>query len=255
MQTSIKPYIGIAGFMNRYEVDSVAKFILPHDIPLMVGVLVSRRSLRNEPTRHPRRYPCPADIASICGGRAGVTNLVHYYTGRPNELLGDLLKLDEIAGEHCHGFQLNVAWPPPKILEKYRRKYPGKILVLQCGAKALGEAGDHPPDVAKKVKEYDGLIDHVLIDQSGGQGKPFHHYFAAWCFSEIRGQMKVGLGVAGGLNAENLDSSLRPLIARFGSTFSVDVESGVRDRYGDLDIAEAAQYYKKACQMFSQAIA
>jgi hypothetical protein len=130
-------------------------------------------------------------------------NLIHYATyDRPN-LSDQLKKLVEVGGPFLNGFQLNVCWPNPFDLEEIAQ-YKLRI-VLQVGAKAL-EQSSSPGSFREILGAYDGLITDVLIDPSGGLGKPFDVELAHSRLAIIREYFpKLGFGVGGGLSAETIE--------------------------------------------------
>jgi len=116
-----KSYIGITGFMSRQEVQEAQDAIPPgSDRLLMVGVLVSSKTMRGEGNKHPGRYPAIEKVRGIFTGHPQVLNLVHFNTKEPDFLEEHLRKVAMSSGPFFHGFQLNIAWPAPRMLEGYR---------------------------------------------------------------------------------------------------------------------------------------
>lgn len=212
--------VGITGFTTRAEVDA-ARAVLSADIPLMVGVLVSEKSLRGERPRLWRRYPRPEDVAGIFSDDPRCLNLIHYCADEPPGPT-TLDHLITTAGPHLHGFQFNGAWPKPATLALLS----GRHVVLQV------RPIDGDPDALDRLRAaFDALRKcraHVLIDGSGGRGIPLHPDVAdAWGMT-IRGHFgnDVGLVFAGGLGPEHLWRLAAP-IQDFNA--SIDVEGPVRD--------------------------
>jgi phosphoribosylanthranilate isomerase len=216
----------------------------------MVGVLVSGKTLKGLPNKYPRRYPKPAHIQNIFTSHPDVLNLIHYSTDEPEVLMDEMFRAQEAAGQNCHGFQLNVPWPAKKTLMSYKKAafFTSKVIVLQCGKQALLQCDFSANKIAKRVKEYDGLIDYVLVDPSGGLGHRFDTPFARRCFEELEKLSTLGFGIAGGLKVDNL-RRLQPLIRQF-SDFSIDAESGLRDQDDNLDTETAGAYLKEAYAEF-----
>ena len=221
-----KPYIGITGFMSRGEVE-LALTALPHDSDLlvMVGVLASSKTLRGIPNKWPRRYPGMGEIGGIFPGGRNTLNLIHFNTKDRDSLFTDMYNVQDRAGPYCHGLQLNVPWPEVDILARYRdhAALSRNTIVLQCGEKALDEVDRSPAKLVERVQKYEGLIDYVLIDPSGGLGKDFDEMFAHNCLLALSrdGPDSIGMGIAGGLHAGNI-VRLHGLLEAF--EFSIDAE-------------------------------
>jgi hypothetical protein len=242
-------YIGMTGFSTREQVEAV----LAHRSKsakhyLMIGVLVSHKSLHGQPLDQPKRYPPREVLGDIFTDGKQLLNLLHFNTNAPEQLLDDMLLAQDLAGIFCHGFQLNMMWPDIKILQGYRKFCPTQVLVLQCGKRALEQAGS-PQALADRVGKYEGLIDYVLIDGSGGLGLPFDEILVKEYFSELSKLSGIGFGVAGGLEPGSL-YRLHPVWRKF-SNFSIDAESGLRinDKFS---IHIASQYLSIAEEIFKQ---
>ena len=241
--------------MTHQEVGCVLG-ALPEDSDrlVMIGVLVSSKTIRGEANKWPMRYPVPDALCRIFPSYEyqNLLNLLHFNTKEPEKLFEQMCVAQELAGPYCHGFQLNIAWPHKNTLKRYLRfaaAYEKKI-VLQCGGKALDLCGRSPAKIAERVREYEGLVEYVLIDPSGGLGQEFDLTFAANCFRELQKVESIGFGIAGGLHADNLDR-LRPLLREFPD-FSIDAEGRLRDADDNLDIDKARAYLKAADVLFRE---
>lgn len=247
-----KSYVGITGFTYPQQITNVLRTAsLPDsDVLVMVGVLVSNRTMKGATNKWPNRYPSPERLKTIFAPRPGLLNLVHFNTDQPKSLFDDLRYVQDLVGQHCDGFQLNMAWPDPRMLERYQSDGVStrKIVVLQCGSAAMKEVSD-PNDLARRLYDYEGLIDYVLIDPSGGHGVEFdsaHVHSIFSCLSQ-EAPGSIGFGVAGGLSAATL-SRLEPLLAEFD--FSIDAEGKLRDVHDDLVVSTAALYLRRAIELY-----
>lgn len=169
-------YVGITGFMSQKEVESVLNVLpLSSDRLLMVGVLGSHKTLfQGLQNKWPNRYPKADDVAGAFQKHPLALNLLHYNTKEPETLFVQMDCATKIAGSNFQGFQLNVAWPSPRSLGLYREQHPKMQIVLQVGHGAFEQIGNSPENLARKVaSEYIGLVDYLLLDPSGGYGKPF----------------------------------------------------------------------------------
>ena len=247
-----KPYIGITGFMASGEVAEVLGS-MPKDCErlLMVGVLASQKTLRGEQNKWPNRYPAMDQIAGIFQPHPLALNLLHYHTRDKETLYEDLMRLTDIAGEHLHGFQLNIMWPSTILLHKYKLAHPEMKLVLQLNSEILDEALiTHPEVVAEKILYwYSKLVDYVLLDPSGGTGTPLDSMLTfIYAEAVAADNPDLGLVVAGGLGHESLN-----LVSWIASKFpnvSIDAEGRLRDKDDMLDLALAKNYLAKALELF-----
>jgi len=237
------PYIGITGFMSHGEVTEVfSAFPVQPEYSLMVGVLASQKTLQGRTNKWPNRYPKVEEISSIFPLNLRALNLIHYNTKELDTLYDQLVKMTELGGPHFDGFQLNIAWPEPDILHRYRQDFQLSTIVLQMGAKALAMVDHFPELLADRVTaEYRGLIDYVLIDPSGGLGKPFDPEDVGRYIKALKEkETGIGLGAAGGLSPGTIDL-IRPLAANFPG-ISIDAEGRLRDSDDHMDLDVTKEY-------------
>jgi len=247
-----KPYIGITGFMDRTEVEHILQDILPAiSRRIMIGVLATLNTLRGRPAKRPNRYPPVQRIRDIFTDHPAALNLIHYATDGRDTLADQLLEMTEAGGPRLHGFQLNIAWPDPDQLWRYLTKHPDKMIVLQVGGRAFEAVRHSPERLAQKLAdEYYGLIDHVLLDLSGGHGRPLDAGTMGDFLRAVRaGNRETGLGIAGGLGPESVVSILDGLPGEFPD-LCVDAEGRLRDENDDLDLGRAGAYLWLALQLF-----
>lgn len=243
-------YIGITGFMSLGDALHVLNAVPVNAGRLvMIGVLASLKTMRGIQNKWPNRYPTMDKISGIFPDHPSALNLIHYNT-KEKETLGDqLVAMTEFGGANMHGFQLNIAWPSLDVLAEYRKAYPEKQVVLQIGGHAFEMVNHSPEQLAARVAEYDEVVEYVLLDPSGGYGKPFdperaRNYLTALQASDI----DVGLGVAGGLSPTTLDL-VEPLAREF-PRLSIDAEGRLRTPEDHLALNLAGEYLRKAFDMF-----
>ncbi len=217
----------------------------------MVGVLMSDKTLNGIPNSYPNEFPLIHDVSSIFLSDQRVLNLIHYNTHQRDELHGQLAQAKIFGGPNCHGFQLNIDWPNVSYLEKFRKRYPKLVIVQQLSAKVMADTP--PAAMAQRLSgEYANLIDHVLLDGSGGFGKPLdlglcESYLDA--FMRIRLHRKLGIGIAGGLCADEL-ARIAPLVRAY-PRLNIDAQGKLRTADATaLDISKCTDYLLAAAEMY-----
>ena len=242
-------YIGVSGFMSRAEVDLALAAFPPADRLLMVGVLASSKTLAGTQNNYPRRYPMRDDIAGIFSDDPRCLNLVHYATGGesdPEELADALYEAIRYGGPHCHGLQVNAAWPPVGALREIREHLPDRRIVLQLGPGVL--AAGPTVDFVRRLDTYDGAVTDVLIDASGGRGLPIDLHTATRWLCEVGERIDAGRGIAGGLCAEAVPT-IADLLYFEEYGVSIDAEGRLRDDAdggGNLDLDKVRRYLAAA---------
>lgn len=249
------PYIGVTGCMSRCEVDRVLE-VFPDNLgrKLMIGVLISDKTFRGISVRRPNRYPNPGDIGGIFSQDSKALNLLHFHAGMedPEKLLDQLLEITNLGGNNLHGLQLNMKWPDRDVLMRYRERHPSKVLVLQCGSGALQSAGNDPRSLTRMVLDYVDVCEYVLIDPSGGEGKPLIPKVAIdyldHLYDRLDGSMRCV--VAGGLGMPGKTTNLLREIFEIFPNTSVDVEGNIRDQPGDnLNPERACKYVREVSRL------
>lgn len=226
MTKKVGPYVGVTGFMSRAKViEALAMVPQGSTRRLMVGVLMSSKTLAGQSNRWPGRYPKKETIADIFIADPRALNLIHYNTDHPETLLTQLMEITELAGPHLDGFQLNTAWPPISQLEDYRKTYPEKFLLLQVGGKAMTQV-ESMERFTELVGAYLPMIDAILIDPSGGKGEALDAVKGVEYLHAVREYPTLGIGIAGGLGPDTLHL-LDPLVREFPK-LSIDAEGRLR---------------------------
>ena len=245
------PYIGITGFTTRAEVDAVTA-ALPESPSrlLMCGVLLSNALLSGESSDAPNRCPRPDAIAGIFSDDSRCVNLVHYRPRAGVNLADALARASETGGPNCHGVQINatrgVPWPDPAALVEYRERCRPQRVVLQAGREAMASVDGDPARLAKRCAEYVGIVTDVLVDASEGLGLPLDATRSADYLDALATTAPgLGLVVAGGLSAENIDELLSPLLPRWADA-SIDAEGRLRDAEDRLDVGASVAYLEAA---------
>lgn len=256
---NVIPYVGITGFISDDEIKKILNE-LPSDRNLprhvMIGALASHKTLNGEQNKHPNRYPPVGQIANIFGWHVNVFNVIHYSSKHPESLLDQLTRLVDFGGGYLEGIQLNMAWPDPRVLEKFGEEcfppFHWRGFILQVGNRAFELVNNSPKRLAEKIAgEYRALIDYVLLDSSGGTGKLLNGEELAPYLEELYGAVpELGIGVAGGLSYETLHV-IRSLAEKY-PRLSIDAEGRLRDENDNLDCVAAKDYLAAALEIFGE---
>lgn len=218
--TSAKRYIGITGIVTHADVDTIAACaaLLPPDIRLMAGVLVSSKTLTGEPTES-RRYPTLTEAMYLLSGLSDFAwPVVHYNTRATGlDLRMEIMELLAFLPE-ARGIQLNVAAPNPDMVARAMLDHPDVELILQVNRASVPSG--LVSDVHAYVAKYSAQ--HALLDRSGGTGKSLD---VSWMAAVLPGLAAWARpAVAGGLGPDS-----GPVVASLpGGLFSVDAESRSR---------------------------
>lgn len=118
------------------------------------------------------------------------------------------------------------------IPNKYPNRYPAINKIADIFPK-------HPSTlnlIPYNAGEYAEVVDYVLLDHSGGHGKPFNPECAHNYLRELKTKNPgIMLGVAGGLSPTTLNL-VKPLIREFPN-LSIDAESNLRTHTDHMDLA------------------
>lgn len=229
-----KPYVGITGVTTRLQSEAISKYAeelgWPLTTQIMIGVLASYKGLRGQ-LANPKQYPAVKQIGTVLINDRGFLNLVHYnsradgLSAQLTEVLSDAIWAD--------GVQLNIPWPHPDALRRFRnRTY--MTVVQQISMRAYRMAGGTPGRMVKHLAAYEGLIEHVLIDPSGGTGHVFDVEYAKTVLAAlVDSQLEFKWGIAGGLGMDNI-GRLRPLLDIYPD-LSWDAQARLRSADDQLD--------------------
>ncbi len=254
MAKKVDPYVGVTGFMSKNEVEEALK-VVPRNSKrrLMVGVLLSDKTLRGERNKWPGRYPKKENISEIFTSYPQVLNLIHYNTDYPDTLSLQLAEITKIADPNFDGFQLNTAWPPIAELWRYRNANPNKFLLLQMGDKALKKIDSYgclaESYLEDRFTDYSWVIDAVLVDPSGGKGQPLNSAKGAKYLRGLRAYPLLGIGIAGGLGPDSL-RLIEPLLREFPN-LSIDAEGKLRTPKPEdaLNMEATKSYLERAFEL------
>ncbi|HMQ02140.1 MAG TPA: hypothetical protein PKD79_03685 [Candidatus Doudnabacteria bacterium] len=257
-----EPYIGVTGIFTEYDLAillgsafSGGNTEFPDGYQLMVGVLASGKTLDGIPSeRFPNRYPAIESIPDLFAAGNDLLNLIHFNSREPN-FSSQLEKLVRVCGPNLAGFQLNICWPDPIEIMKFREAGHDHAIVLQIGESAFKSIEEDPRALANKLgNEYKGLVDYILLDPSGGEGKEMDISRTDSYLEKLYGlelNNSIRFGIAGGLHSGNLEK-IRPLVEKYDS-LSIDAEGKLRHKSDDtMNHEELQNYLIAAKKLFNQ---
>jgi hypothetical protein len=241
-------YVGITGIVTEDDVETVrqAAAIVRTRAPhrrLMAGVLVSWKTLCGRSTTN-RRYPTLEAAGRLVEAlvEAGAWPVVHYNSREPH--LGSQVVSLLAALPWAGGVQLNVVRPEPDEIAQIRRFHPPSEMeiILQANHAAPWDA---EAGLLAWSLRFEGLVQHILLDLSGGRGTGIDpgkvaavlgHATGRWLHAGIRPALAGGLGpdCARVLRetGRQIGAPCQPADPHGGSVVlaacSCDAESGVR---------------------------
>ncbi|MCL5018186.1 MAG: hypothetical protein M1416_00250 [Candidatus Pacearchaeota archaeon] len=237
----MKNYIGVTGIANISDNVTTVKSFVNHGIDMesnhtpMIGFLVNKKTLYKIPAKAGKiphqRYPPVSSLRRMMEYSKGyAVNAIHF-SARDDDNLDEEVKqlfhLDNIYRDNfCNTLQLNVLYPEKNKLEKILGEFSKMSIILQLPKRIL----EDKKNIAKKIKDYSGLIRGVLIDPSGGKGKEFDIELSAEIYKRIKEKFpELIVGIAGGLNGKNVYEKIILFKEKIKSyDFSIDAEGGLR---------------------------
>lgn len=252
--TSLPSYVGITGFVNSGEVDEVLR-CMP-DAPqrmLMCGVLLANDYLFDGIEITFGRYPKPRAIQQIFRDDPRCMNIIHYCPRANRDLADSLERATTYGGDKCDGIQINIRpgmdWPAPDAIMRYRERCSPERVVMQIGNGAMRSAGYAPSVIANWCAMYDGVVTDLLLDTSAGAGVEYDvDLYRVYVSAISDAAPSLGIVVAGGLCASNLDDIVGPILA-IRPDVSIDAEGRLRDGNDDLIIRSANEYIAKSLEI------
>jgi hypothetical protein len=234
-------YVGITDFTKFVQVQCMLRVFRRHlwkhsKLKLAVGVMMSRKTLRGLPTRWAAAFPANNVIADIFGLDT-VLNCLHYadYRSPPDDLVSCLTDAIGWGGIGIRAVQLDMTWPDPgQVAHAVHTSRKTLEVILQVGTTAFEDAGNEPQEIANRLRDYETIISHVLLDRSVGQGIPLEPDVLLPFIRVIRQEFPaLGIVVAGGLGPGTL-GALCPILAEFPE-ISIDAQGRLRPSGNSLD--------------------
>lgn len=194
---------------------------------VMIGVMTSYKRLCGLPTKWSAIYPPPDEIASIFVSHPSAMNTVHYADYDGIDIEDSIEMATRFGGPLMDAIQLDMIWPDPAVLHRFRLRRPEVEVVLQVGERALEEVGDDPRLLVHELFRHGTSLDWVLLDKSGGRGKGMDAEALLPFVRAIRRDLPdLGIVVAGGLGPDTLDL-IDPILA-VHSDVAMDAQGQLR---------------------------
>lgn len=275
----MNPYIGITDFSCKREVDamlSVFMEVFPSkNRKLMVGTMMSYKTLHNLPTKWANVFPTREQFCDIYPSICNLLlNTLHYADYDGLTMPDDLSNAIIMAGHRgpfnppaLDAIQLDMIWPSQQLIKegvwyaesivdestKNEDSLRDLKIILQVGTIAMEKLDNDPKMVAAKIAEYGNLIHCVLFDRSGGLGKKMDPDLLRSYIIETKSRCpNISIAVAGGLGPDTIDLVI-PLVAEFPD-ISIDAQGKLRRSGSALDPIDwdlAEMYIRKAGEIFN----
>lgn len=197
--------------------------------------MMSYKTLNGLPTKWLDVFPPKEKISSVFASDE-TYNCLHYadYDNDP-ELWKSLTRAISFGGMGIHALQLDMIWPEPSQIANAVHALRKQIeVILQVGKNALAEVNDDPEAVVEKLRDYNGVIQRVLLDKSMGRGIGMDAQVLLPFARAIKESLpSIGLGAAGGLGPKTV-SKILPLIEEIPD-ISFDAQGQLRPSGNALD--------------------
>ena len=249
------PYIGITDFFTSEEVTRMFRIVKDRNIrrKLMVGVMMSYKTLHDLPTKWKNAFPKKERVADIFYSDEAY-NCLHYadYTIDP-QLSNSLALALSYGGIGIHAVQLDMIWPDPgQVASGVHASRKNLEVILQLNTDALNEVNNDPDNLAARLADYEGVIHRVLLDKSGGKGQGMCAALLEPFLDTLSAKTPwLSLGVAGGLGPKTMH--LLGNLPSFCPNLSIDAQGQLRPSASALDPIDwsmAADYLEQALDIF-----
>jgi len=254
-----RPYIGICDFTAPEQAERLLA-ILPENFShdLMVGVMMSRKTLYDIPSKWTNVFPQKESIGGIFVPDMRAMNTIHYADynigdARDRLLADTLARVQSYGGPYLDAIQLDMIWPDSIEVRRFRERFDIPI-ILQVGTKAMELCGDDPIRVCQRLALYDKSVDYVLFDKSGGEGKGMDAALLSTYIEAMRSRHPSLMPAVGGGLGPFTMHLMEPLATQYPH-ISTDMQGQMRSSGNiifpiEWDRAESA--FRQAIALFSQ---
>lgn len=253
------PYIGICDFPSGEQTLKTAEFFrelcVSHRLSrkLMVGVMMSFKTLTGQPSKRTKSWPKNEEVADIFINHPAVLNTLHYADYNYNTSAWHLLEAAKFGGPRLQAIQLDMIWPPGVIIKKLKKAFPHLKIMLQTNTMALEAVHNDPNVLIAWLKQYGDLLDGILLDKSHGEGVEMNALELLPFVIAVADHLpRLQIGVAGGLGPNTMDLVL-PVVYEFPSV-SIDAQGKLRPSGNNMDLIDwemAHEYLREAATIFS----
>ncbi len=251
-----RPYIGITDFATAEQTQKMLNVFAANRAPdskrlLMVGVMMSYKTLNGIPTKWAAVWPRKQAVGDIFIQHSLALNTLHYADYESIDVLRSLRRAANWGYPRMDALQLDMIWPKPTDISVLRWINPEVMVIIQANSEALDIIDNDPQKLVEKLKEYGDAVDYVLLDKSMGRGLGMDAEGLRPYLCAVRDSgLDIGLAVAGGLGPDTL-RLVEPLIAEFPD-LSIDAQSKLRpsgNAMDPIDWGMAEEYLKKSLKM------
>lgn len=221
---------------------------------LMVGVMMSYKTLNNLATKWANVFPPKESVRDIFVPHPLALNTLHYADYDAIDVAENIERATRFSGPNIDAIQLDMIWPEPKIVMEYRDRHPEIKVIIQGNQGAIEAVDGNPLEFVAKLRDYKDAIDYILLDKSMGKGLGMDAMglrVFAWAVKERL--PLLGIVVAGGLGPDTLHL-VEPLIQEFPN-ISIDAQGKLRPSGSALDPIHwdmASEYLKRAIKLFKK---
>jgi len=233
------PYVGITDFMTFEQVQRMLAVFKANLGPeqnrrLHVGVMMSYTTLHGIETKWTKAFPPNDTIADIFGSDETM-NCLHYADYRSIDVFPSLTQAIRFGGIGINALQLDMVWPDPEhVANAVHASRKQLEVILQVGKNAIDQASNDPQKVVERLRNYEGVVQHVLIDKSMGRGIGMDAKGLMPFISAIKSAFPdLGIVVAGGLGPTSMHLVV-PIVREYLG-ISIDAEAKLRPSGSILD--------------------
>lgn len=260
----MEPYIGITDFENYDQAKNMLDFFSGisqrrHKRKLMVGVMMSYKTLNNIETKWAKAWPTNEQIGEIFKPHKYALNTLHYADFANQTKIEDLIEAVWSA-DRCNGLdalQFDMPWPShvmvAELMDRFEDSKKRELqIIIQVGRVAIEQCGGNIDRVMDCIEWYRKKGACILFDLSGGNGIPMDTDFLRSYIRMTKDRFGPGtdIAVAGGLGPNTMHL-IEPLLGEFPD-MSIDAQGKLRPSGNPLDPIDwemAKEYVCKAVEL------
>lgn len=260
----MKRIIGVSGIASWSDQKMVEKKVRTSGLDtcfetqVVSGVQVTNKTLSGTENKYGRKWYPVGDEIQQAGYRGGSLQVfLHLFEEKFEDIQDTIQRVGRMTHQFRSGWQLNMTpfhqVSVVDVFARLRSEFPRDTIVLQCHALAMNVLG--PDGVAEYVNAL--KPDYALLDASHGRGLELYTGALKNFVKEMSTIRNVGIIVAGGLEADNLERLLGPLL-EINSAIGWDAEGKLRSEGNDgkkvLDIEKVHQYLEESSRILKQLV-